>query len=222
MRMSFCTWLFLPNINVSGRIHIQQYWCLTPINTMLMPHPNKYNIEAPSQQIQHWGPIPIDSSAIKSVHIIAKRKNELEETPESDPRLKRKYIDFLDILLLARDENGEGLTEQDIHDEVETFMFEGEFRFRKTLMWGCNKLAQHKDHYLHFLAPIAPQSSILCWKISSGADGRGHKSDDHHRCRNNVVRLNEIERNSDVGLVIFGDSGPLTPYFPNRYCVFKK
>ena len=66
--------------------------------------------------------------------VIAKRKKDLENNPESDPRLKRKYIDFLDILLLARDENGEGLTEQDIHDEVETFMFEGEFRFRKTLM----------------------------------------------------------------------------------------
>jgi len=37
----------------------------------------------------------------------------------------RKYLDFLDILLTARDENGAGLSDIDVRSEVDTFLFEG-------------------------------------------------------------------------------------------------
>ena len=37
-----------------------------------------------------------------------------------------KCMDFLDILLTARDEEGKGLTDREIQDEVDTFLFEGE------------------------------------------------------------------------------------------------
>ena len=39
--------------------------------------------------------------------------------------LKERYLDFLDILITARDENGKGLSRQEIQDEVDTFLFEG-------------------------------------------------------------------------------------------------
>ena len=37
----------------------------------------------------------------------------------------RKYLDFLDILLTAKDENGSGLSDMDIRNEADTFLFEG-------------------------------------------------------------------------------------------------
>ena len=42
----------------------------------------------------------------------------------SEP-VSKKAIDFLDILLLARDDNGEGLTDLEIRQECDTFLFEG-------------------------------------------------------------------------------------------------
>ena len=38
---------------------------------------------------------------------------------------EKRYPDFLDILLLARDDDGNGLSDREIRDEVDTFLFEG-------------------------------------------------------------------------------------------------
>ena len=48
----------------------------------------------------------------------------LQETT-SDALKGRKYLDFLDILLTAKDENGGGMSLTDVRNEVDTFLFEG-------------------------------------------------------------------------------------------------
>ena len=45
---------------------------------------------------------------------------------ETEDLIKDRYLDFLDILIKARDEDGKGLSHQEIRDEVDTFLFEGE------------------------------------------------------------------------------------------------
>jgi cytochrome P450 len=37
----------------------------------------------------------------------------------------KRSLDFLDIILTARDDNGEGLNDLEIRNEVDTFLFEG-------------------------------------------------------------------------------------------------
>ena len=44
---------------------------------------------------------------------------------EKEGPRKTRHLDFLDILLTAKDEDGNGLTLTEIRNEVDTFMFAG-------------------------------------------------------------------------------------------------
>ncbi len=59
---------------------------------------------------------------------------------------QRKYLDFLDILLTARDEDGKGLTDLEIRDEADTFMFEGHDTTTSGMSWTLYCLAKHPEH----------------------------------------------------------------------------
>ncbi|XP_072048847.1 LOW QUALITY PROTEIN: cytochrome P450 4F2-like [Amphiura filiformis] len=58
----------------------------------------------------------------------------------------KKYVDFLDILLRAKDDTGEGLTEKEIQEEVDTFMFEGHDTTASGISWILYNLAKHPEY----------------------------------------------------------------------------
>ena len=56
----------------------------------------------------------------------------LTKKAENPDAPKKRYLDFLDILLAARDEAGNGLSDKEIQDEVDTFLFEGRVKLVNT------------------------------------------------------------------------------------------
>lgn len=86
-----------------------------------------------------------DSDFVHSVaeDIINKRRMTLEK---SGSVTDRKYLDFLDILLTARDEAGIGLSQKEIRNEVDTFLFEGHDTTASGISWILYSLAQHPEY----------------------------------------------------------------------------
>lgn len=76
--------------------------------------------------------------------IIEKRRKELEK--EGDQISQRKVKDFLDTLLTARDEDGNGLNPLEIRNEVDTFLFEGHDTTASGMSWTLYCLAQHPEY----------------------------------------------------------------------------
>ncbi|XP_065886543.1 cytochrome P450 4F6-like isoform X2 [Dysidea avara] len=75
--------------------------------------------------------------------ILSRRKELLEASQRTQPR---KFLDFMDILLSAKDENGVGLTDSEIREEVDTFMFAGHDTTATGLGWVLYCLAMNKEH----------------------------------------------------------------------------
>eukprot|EP00058_Branchiostoma_floridae_P027884 XP_002613375.1 hypothetical protein BRAFLDRAFT_68361 [Branchiostoma floridae] len=87
-----------------------------------------------------------DSAHRYSEAIIQERRKTLDHPGSQDIHHGRKYLDFLDILLKAKDEDGNGLTDAEIRDEVDTFVFEGHDTTASGLAWTLYCLARHPGH----------------------------------------------------------------------------
>lgn len=82
------------------------------------------------------------------VHKIAEDiiKNRQQEIDQLDGMSERPYLDFLDLLLQAKDEDGNKLTKFEIRNEVDTFLFEGHDTTASSTSWLLYLLAQHQNY----------------------------------------------------------------------------
>ena len=85
-------------------------------------------------------------------NIIAKRRTSLASADKAigdivpDDSAPTKHYDFLDILLLARDEEGNGMSDLEVRNEVDTFLFEGHDTTTSGMSWTLYCLAKNPHH----------------------------------------------------------------------------
>ncbi|CAH2276590.1 cytochrome P450 4F22 isoform X1 [Pelobates cultripes] len=80
--------------------------------------------------------------------VVQQRKDALQDKGVAEwIRSKQgKTKDFIDILLLSQDEDGSQLSDQEMRDEVDTFMFEGHDTTASGLSWILYNLACHPEY----------------------------------------------------------------------------
>ncbi|XP_012519617.1 PREDICTED: cytochrome P450 4F6-like [Propithecus coquereli] len=79
----------------------------------------------------------------------SERRRTLESQGVDDflkAKAKCKTLDFIDVLLLAKDENGKELSDEDIRAEADTFMFGGHDTTASGLSWILYNLARHPEY----------------------------------------------------------------------------
>ncbi|XP_053326243.1 cytochrome P450 4B1-like [Spea bombifrons] len=78
--------------------------------------------------------------------VIEERKKLLKDGEEMEKLMQKRHPDFLDILLCAKDENGQGLSDEELRAEVDTFMFEGHDTTASGISWILYCMAQYPEH----------------------------------------------------------------------------
>ncbi|XP_025787274.1 cytochrome P450 4B1 isoform X1 [Puma concolor] len=81
--------------------------------------------------------------------VIRERKAALQDEKEQEKIQNRRHLDFLDILLGARDESGIKLSDADLRAEVDTFMFEGHDTTTSGISWFLYCMALYPEHQSH-------------------------------------------------------------------------
>ncbi|XP_068095126.1 cytochrome P450 4B1-like [Hyperolius riggenbachi] len=79
-------------------------------------------------------------------NVVKQRKESLRQETELEKIQQKRHLDFLDILLCAKDENGRGLSDEDLRAEVDTFMFEGHDTTASGISWILYCMAKYPEH----------------------------------------------------------------------------
>ncbi|XP_065186410.1 cytochrome P450 4F12-like [Sycon ciliatum] len=80
-----------------------------------------------------------------SQKLIERRRAALQEEDSHSQVHKHQYRDFLDVLLTVKDEDGKGLTDTEIREQVDTFLFRGHDTTASALQWIIHHLSVHAD-----------------------------------------------------------------------------
>jgi len=81
-----------------------------------------------------------------SADVIKARREAVAEHGIRDHGLSsKKYMDFMDILLMCRDDKGEGLTDREIGEQVDSFLFAGHDTTAASVTWVLYELAKNPD-----------------------------------------------------------------------------
>ena len=167
--------------------------------------------------------------ACKVVHdhaerVIRERRKvlQLEEGGEAGSGNGGRRRDFLDVLLLARDEEGEGLTDLEIRNEVDTFMFEGHDTTTSGMCWTLYLLAKHPEHQERVREEVREVLAGREWLEYEDLKELKYT----HWCIKEGLRLyppvNVIFRRADTDLVINGHSIPVdTPLAINIFGIHR-
>ncbi|KAK9404282.1 cytochrome P450 4B1-like [Crotalus adamanteus] len=78
--------------------------------------------------------------------VIEERKKSLHNERELEKIQKKRHLDFLDILLCAKYEDGTGLSDEDLRAEVNTFMFAGHDTTAAGFSWLLYIMAKNPEH----------------------------------------------------------------------------
>ncbi|KAK2854766.1 hypothetical protein Q7C36_006635 [Tachysurus vachellii] len=82
-----------------------------------------------------------------TAEVIRQRREILNNNKKNkDDALEKRYLDFLDILLCARDEQHQGLSDEALRAEVDTFMFEGHDTTASGISWIFYSMACNPEH----------------------------------------------------------------------------
>jgi len=123
------------------------YLCMSRINQPLYAFDAIYNRTQTAKNFDSM----LEKVYAMLHQIIEDRKEQLAEMAARGETLsgnfskgKKKFVDFLDILLQSEDDQGK-LTEDEVMDEVVTFFAAGQETVANSLSWTLYNLAQNKD-----------------------------------------------------------------------------
>ncbi|KAL7404326.1 hypothetical protein ABVT39_013145 [Epinephelus coioides] len=86
----------------------------------------------------------LHSFTYKVIHERAENISNTESDSDSDAGAKKRRA-FLDMLLKTTDEDGNGMSHQDIQEEVDTFMFRGHDTTAASMNWAIHLLGSHPE-----------------------------------------------------------------------------